>query len=75
MLKMYISSIQSVDAIKRRLKNIGRDESGATMLEYTLLAGLISIAGVASILLIAPQISGIWTKVSTHMTAANAAAQ
>jgi pilus assembly protein Flp/PilA len=70
MLKTYFYALHAVNTVKSRIKALGRDESGATMLEYTLLAGLISIAGIVGILAIQPNIKTIWTSVSTNMATA-----
>ena len=59
-------------AFARFLNRLAADESGATMVEYTILVGLISIVAVGIIILISPNIQAIWTKVNTAMS--NAAA-
>ena len=42
------------------LAKFRKDESGATMIEYTLLAGLVSIVAIVSIQLTGPKIVAIW---------------
>lgn len=59
-------------ALRRFLDRLAADESGATMVEYTILVGLISVVAVGIIILIYPSIQTIWTKVNTSMS--NAAA-
>jgi len=59
-------------AFARFLDRLAADDSGATMVEYTILVGLISIVAVGIIILIYPNIRTIWGKVNTSM--ANAAA-
>ena len=44
-----------------------RDERGATMVEYAILVSLISIAGLAAILLIGPDIQVAFQKVANAM--------
>jgi pilus assembly protein Flp/PilA len=58
-------------ALARFFDRLAADESGATMVEYTILVGLISVVAVGIIILIYPNIRAIWTKVNTSM--ANAA--
>ena len=55
-------------AFARFLNRLAADESGATMVEYTILVGLISIVAVGIIILISPNIQAIWTKVNTAMS-------
>lgn len=47
-----------------------RNEDGATAIEYGLIAGLISIAIVASATLIGPQLAGVFGKISAGLPAA-----
>jgi pilus assembly protein Flp/PilA len=42
------------------LAKFRKDESGATMIEYTLLAGLVSIVAIVSIQAVGPKIVAIW---------------
>jgi pilus assembly protein Flp/PilA len=44
------------------------EEEGQAMVEYGLLVGLISIAGLAAILLIGPQLAIVFGKVATAIT-------
>ncbi len=46
------------------------DQKGATVVEYSLIVGLISIAGLAMWLLIGPQILAVFTAVNGAFTAA-----
>jgi pilus assembly protein Flp/PilA len=38
-----------------------KDESGAAMVEYTILLGIITVAVIATIILVGTWISGQWT--------------
>jgi pilus assembly protein Flp/PilA len=57
-------------ALTRFFDQLAADESGATMVEYTILVGLISIVAIVAILAIAPSIVTIWGKVNSAMTSA-----
>ena len=48
-----------------------KDESGATAIEYGLLAALISITVVAGATVAGPQISAIFNTVGSELTTAN----
>lgn len=50
------------------IKRFFKDESGATAIEYGLLAALISIAAVATITTTGTSLSGIFGTVTTALT-------
>lgn len=52
------------------LRSFIRNEEGATMIEYGLIAALISIAGITAMTLIGPQLAGVFTTVQTSLPAA-----
>jgi len=43
------------------LKNLGKDEEGAALIEYTVLLGIMLVAVIATIGLVGTWISGKWT--------------
>ncbi len=47
-----------------RLKN---DESGATAIEYGLIAGLVSVVIVTALVLLGPKLTGVFTKITTSL--------
>jgi pilus assembly protein Flp/PilA len=49
--------------MKKFIKRFINDESGATMVEYAILVALISIAAIAVLLLIGPQLIVIFQAV------------
>lgn len=48
-----------------------KDESGATAIEYGLIAALISVGIITAATTLGTSISGVFTKLSTKMNAAN----
>ncbi len=54
-----------MSAIKSILARFYRDNSGATMVEYSILVGLITAAAVTLIALQAPKITAAWTTLDT----------
>ena len=54
--------------------NLASDESGATAIEYGLLAALIAVAAIASLQAVGNELSTTMNKVGTTMSAGNAAA-
>jgi len=53
------------------LRHLVRDEKGATAIEYGLIAALISIAAIAGMQLVGPQLLATFNKVATELTTAN----
>ena len=49
------------------IKRFFKDESGATAIEYGLLAALISIAGIAAVGAVGNSLSNNWTNVSNAL--------
>ncbi|RVC64311.1 Flp family type IVb pilin [Mesorhizobium sp.] len=45
------------------------DENGAAMVEYTILLGIITIAVIASIVVVGTWVGARWTSLSTTLTA------
>ncbi len=50
------------------LNKIGRDDSGATAIEYGLIAALIVIASIGAFDAVANENNGIWARVKTSVT-------
>ncbi|TSE02349.1 Flp family type IVb pilin [Mesorhizobium intechi] len=46
------------------------DENGAAMVEYTVLLGIITVAVIATVVLVGTWVSGRWTALNTALTAA-----
>lgn len=53
------------------MSRFAKDESGATAIEYGLIAGFVSVAIIGALTLIKPQLEGIFGKVATALTSAN----
>ncbi len=49
------------------LKSLARDESGATAIEYGLIAALIAVAAIAGMGALGTQLSGIFNRVATTL--------
>jgi pilus assembly protein Flp/PilA len=54
----------------RMLRALWRDEEGASLIEYVLIAGLISVAGYLFMQTIGADLTAILTQVSLDTTAA-----
>jgi pilus assembly protein Flp/PilA len=47
-----------------------KDESGATAIEYGLIAALLAVAIIASLNLVSTELQGVFGRVSTELTTA-----
>ena len=52
------------------LKAFLKDESGATMIEYGLVAALVSVAAIIALQILGGQLQGIFNTVSSYLSAA-----
>ena len=52
------------------LKNLINDESGATAIEYGLIAALVSVAAITALTAMGGSLTTMFTAVSTALTAA-----
>ncbi len=57
-----------------RIITFFRDDSGATAIEYGLIAALVSVAAIAALTAMGGSLTTIFTAVDTSLTAAGAAA-
>lgn len=58
-------AIAHLDGLKSRLS---KDESGAALIEYTILIGLITVAAITAIVAVGTWVSGKWTTLDTNLT-------
>jgi pilus assembly protein Flp/PilA len=56
------------------LKNLLNDESGATAIEYGLIAALVSVAAITALTAMGASLNTMFTAVSTALTGATATA-
>ena len=59
--------------MKNLLSRFSNDESGATAIEYGLIAGLISVLIVTALVLLGPKLQGVFTTITTALPGAAAA--
>ena len=51
--------------MKQLMQKFLKDESGASLIEYVLIAGIISIVGIVTMAAIGGDVSTIWTNINT----------
>ena len=49
------------------LKRLAKEEEGQGLIEYGLIAALISVVAIAAIIIIGPIVEGLWTDVQTEV--------
>jgi pilus assembly protein Flp/PilA len=54
-----------------RITRFAKDEQGADLIEYALLAGLISLAAVTALGTVGTSISGLFDKINTKLSGVN----
>jgi pilus assembly protein Flp/PilA len=65
MLSLVVSLQSYLASAKDRLS---REETGATAVEYGLIVGLIAVVIVVALLVLGPQLAGLFTGVSDTIT-------
>ena len=58
----------------RTFKNLMQDESGATAIEYGLIAALVSVAAISALTALGTSLDGIFTTVSNKLNEAQTSA-
>ena len=53
------------------LTNFLRDESGATAIEYGLIAGLVSVAIILALTSLGTELSALFDRIATEVSSAN----
>ncbi len=56
--------------MKSLVKRFAKDESGATAIEYGLIAALIAVAIIAAVTLVGTELATLFGKISTALNAA-----
>ncbi len=57
--------------MKSLISRFAKDESGATAIEYGLIAGLLSVVIIGTLLTMSTSLTGIFTTISGALTSAN----
>jgi pilus assembly protein Flp/PilA len=65
-LKLYVAAKTQIENIKDRFV---RDEDGASLIEYSVLVGLITVGSVLAIGTMATWVNQQWTDLHTNVTA------
>ena len=55
--------------MKYLISKFDKDESGATAIEYGLIAGLVSVVIVTALVLLGPKLTGVFTALTTALPA------
>jgi pilus assembly protein Flp/PilA len=56
--------------MKAVIKHFAKDTSGATAIEYGLIAGMVSVVIISALTLLGPQLSGVFESIATALSAA-----
>jgi pilus assembly protein Flp/PilA len=69
MLKAYVFAQTAMGSFKDRMAELRRDESGAALIEYSLLIGLIVVGAVVAMTAVGTRIGANWTDLKTKIGA------
>jgi len=69
MTSLYVALTMLANNVTDRLK---KDDKGATAVEYGLLVGLIAVAIIAALIVLRPQLAGLFDNVSDQLPGAGA---
>jgi pilus assembly protein Flp/PilA len=58
---------ERVKTMKSFISRFNKDESGATAIEYGLIAGLVSVVIVTALILLGPKLTGVFTAITTAL--------
>ncbi len=58
-----VPAASTEDHMKELIQKFLKDESGASLIEYVLIGGIISIVGIATMVLIGGDVGTIWTNI------------
>ena len=66
----YLSNgvMNMIGRIAQRSLGLLKDETGVTMLEYTILLGIITVGAIASVAFAGTWVSGKWTGLTALLT-------
>lgn len=67
MKKLFAMATTEFVLMQSKLRKIASDKSGATMIEYSVLVGLITAAVIVTIGLVALWVAGAWTTLNTAL--------
>ena len=68
MLKAYLLTKTRLMDLRDRFAELSADESGAAMIEYALVVGLIAVAAAAALIPISGHLTTIFNSASTKLT-------
>jgi Flp pilus assembly pilin Flp len=69
MLKAYVFAQTAIGSVKDRVAALRRDESGAALIEYSLLIGLIVVGAVVAMTAVGTKIGADWNDLKTKIGA------
>ena len=63
--------VTKVHNLVTNLKNFGKDESGTTSIEYSLIAAGIAVAIIAAIFALGDEVKGFFQDIQSQLSSAN----
>ncbi|HEV2530972.1 Flp family type IVb pilin [Phenylobacterium sp.] len=69
MLKAYVSTKTRLMDVRDRVAGLRRDESGAAMIEYALVVGLVAVLAVTALTAMQTQLSTAFSTITNKLSA------
>jgi pilus assembly protein Flp/PilA len=71
MMKTFVAAQRRVMDLKDRLNDVRNDESGAALVEYALLVGLMAVAAAGAITALSGNLQTAFQHIGSHLTSIN----
>jgi pilus assembly protein Flp/PilA len=68
MKKLMYRAQAELFLLREKARDLIANKSGASMIEYSILLGLITAAVIATIVLVAGKVEWAWTQINTNWT-------
>lgn len=66
-LHMFTAPTERSTTMKNLISRFKNEESGATAIEYGLIAGLVSVVIVTALVLLGPKLTAVFTSITTAL--------
>lgn len=69
-LALWFAQVKEIAIMFKVIRTFAKDESGATAIEYGLIAALVSVAAIGALTAMGNSLSTMFNSVATHLSSA-----
>ncbi len=69
-LALWFAQVKEIAIMLKVIRTFAKDESGATAIEYGLIAALVSVAAIGALTAMGNSLSTMFNSVSSHLSSA-----